>query len=308
MKDGYLENPRNWDQVERWVNKDEFIMAVFGRKKCFFYDTCSFRYHANLKRQDLEKILEYIKREDGIVILTRCILMELGSVGGEMNPEYIRYIQYMDSYGIPVYVIYEEELFGVMEQCFSTNASINELLSWAVKLMKGPVSTITKTLDEDVELYNVILKGKGSHTRNVYSRFFSAVRANKEQQDNLGEELLGICLHILSMLPGEEDGKFGIFTDDKGAASKIDYMFRKTNRLYRGKKIIIYSTPKLAGLLLEKGYISKEQELIPILSAGNAGNIKILGTQIYDLECREVSLEVEELATKLIKNEIHIVF
>lgn len=90
-----------------------------------------------------------------------------------------------------------------MEICFSTNATINNFLVWSVRMMKGPVSTITKTLDKDEALNDVVIKGRNLDNKGVYNRFFSSVRANKESGDNLGEELLGICLHILSQLPGE---------------------------------------------------------------------------------------------------------
>jgi len=58
------------------------------------------------------------------------------------------------------------------------------------------------------------------------------VRKNKETGDNLGEEMLAVCLQVLVKLP-EEEGKFCVITDDKGAAGKIDVSFRRVNRRYR---------------------------------------------------------------------------
>lgn len=46
------------------------------------------------------------------------------------------------------------------------------------------------------------------------------------------EEMLAVCLHVLVKLP-EEEGKFFVITDDKGAAGKIDASFRRVNRRYR---------------------------------------------------------------------------
>lgn len=187
-----------------------------------FYDTCSFRYHANMAEESIDSIFAYIKEQDGIIVITRCILMELASSSGILNQEYIQYCQKISQSGLSLYVINEEDLFQVMEICFSINASINNFLVWSVRMMKGPGSTIIKTLDEDKALNDVVIKGRNPDNKGVYKRFFSSVRANKESGDNLGEELLGICLHILSQLPGEEDGKFCIITDDKEAAGKID--------------------------------------------------------------------------------------
>ena len=63
------------------------------------------------------------------------------------------------------------------------------------------------------------------------------MRENKEHADNLGEELIAICVHILSHLPGIVDGKICVLTDDKGAASKIDSAVKRTNVQNRGQRL-----------------------------------------------------------------------
>lgn len=304
----YKEVPDNWRELEPYVSREGFIQDIFRKKKCFFYDACSFRYHANMAGESIDRILAYIKEKDGIIVITRCILMELASSSGILNQEYIQYFRKISQSGLSLYVIYEEDLFQVMEICFSTHAAINNFLVWSVRMMRGPVSTITKTLNEDGALSNMVIKGRNLDNREVYRRFFSSVRANKESGDNLGEELLGICLHILSQLPGEEDGKFCVITDDKNAAGKIDGLFKKTNRQFRGKKIILFSTPKLAQILYGEGYVTDRDLLIEILKFGGSGNIKVLGTRIYDLRSSVISLSREEMADQMISKGIHIIF
>lgn len=304
----YKEVPDNWSELEPYVNRGQLIEDIFNKKKCFFYDTCSFRYHANMAEESIDSILAYIKEQDGIIVITRCILMELASCSGILNQEYIQYCRKISESGLSLHVIYEEDLFRVMEICFSTNASINNFLVWSVRMMKGPVSTITQTLNEDEALSNVVLKGRNLDNNRVYKRFFSSVRANKESGDNLGEELLGICLHILSQLPGEEDGKFCIITDDKDAAGKIDGLFKKTKRQFLGKKIIIFSTPKLAQILYVEEYVTNREMLVEVLKFGGSGNIKVLGTRIYDLKSNVISLSCEEIVDQIISKGIHITF
>lgn len=308
MEAVYKEIPDNWNELDPYISKKKISEEIFRKKKCFFYDTCSFRYHANIDKEGMYRILAYVKAQDGIFIITRCVLMELASSSGVLNTEYIQYCQKIREYGIDLYVIYEEELFQIMEMCFSTNVSINKFLVWSVRMMKGPVSTITRTLNEDEELYDIVIKGRNLNSKEVYHKFFSSVRTNKEAGDNLGEELLGICLHILSQLPGEDDGKFCIITDDKGAAGKIDGLFVKTNRQFQGKRIIIFSTPKLAQLLYTEKYITDKDILTAILKFGRSGNIKVLGTQIYDLRSNEISLSYEELTDQIMSRKIHITF
>lgn len=98
---------------------------------------------------------------------------------------------------------------------------------------------------------------------------------------------MAICLHILSHMPGEEDGKFCIITDDKGAASKIDTLFKKTARQYRGKKIVIFSTPKLVQILHREKILEDREHIRAILSTGTNGNIVVPGTCIFDLRSNQ---------------------
>ena len=84
MAAGYTDTPKNWSQLEPYVlvKKNRITDEIIRKKKCFFYDTCSFRVHANLGIEDAAHILEYVKMQGGIFVITRCILMELASHSG----------------------------------------------------------------------------------------------------------------------------------------------------------------------------------------------------------------------------------
>lgn len=311
MAIGYTDTPHNIAEITPYVviDKKTIVSEILGKQKCYFYDTCSFRRHANLNNNEAEYLLKYIKAQNGIIVITRCILMELASHSRVLNREYVEYIKYISEFGIVVLVVYEEDLFSVMEVCFSTNAVINSYLCWAVRGIKGSVSTISETLEQNNRIRNEIIKGRNLDNREVYKRFFEAVRENKESGDNLGEELLAICLRILSYMPGEEDGKFCIITDDKGAASKIDALFKKTARQHRGKGIVIFSTHKLVQVLHRENILEDREHIKAILSTGAAGNIVVLGTLIFDLRNREISISSEKLADLIMQpNGINIIF
>ena len=192
----------------------------------------------------------------------------------------------------------------IMESCFSSRQQVNNYLIWAIRMINSPVSTIAKTLLEDEGLRNIV-EEKSKNPQDFYTRFFSGVRNNKETGDNLGEEMLAVCLHVLMKLP-EEEGKFCVITDDKGAAGKIDASFRRVNRRYRGKRVILFSTPKLVQALYNERIATRAEELLPILHSGNNGTIKILGTEIYDIENREITLDCAEAARKIVDKKIHI--
>lgn len=311
MAGGYTDTPLNMEEILPYVitDKEIIVKEMLERQKCYFYDTCSFRRHANFHDKEAEYLLRYIQGQNGVIAVTRCILMELGSQSGRLNQNYVNYIKHIKDFGLTVLLLYEEDLFFVMEIAFGTNAAINYYLCWAVRMMKGPVSTITKTLDQNACLYDEVIRGKNLEHRGVYKHFFETVRANKESEDDLGEELLAVCLHILSYLPGEEDGKFCVITDDKGAASKIDLLFKRTAKQYTGKKIGIFSTPKLVQVMKRENILLDREDMKTILCTGTEGKIVILGTSIYDIRAGELSLDGEVLADLIMQaNGIHIIF
>ena len=311
MNVAYTDTPHNMDKLLAYIftERNAIISNLFQHPKCYFYDTCSFRRHANLNQTNAEYFLHYIKEQNGIIVITRCILMELASHSGILNDEYIAYIKHIQNFGINVLVIYEEDLFYVLETCFSANAAINNYLCWAVRNIKGPVSTITETLEANSSLHNEVIKGNNLNSSDVYQRFFSMVRKNKTSGDNLGEELLAICLHMLSHLPGEDNGKFCIITDDKGAAGKIDALFKKTASPHCGKAIGIFSTPKLVQILYREQILQNKTHINEILGTGSSGTIVVLGTLIYDIRSKDISLSTDELTELIMQpNGINIIF
>ena len=155
-----------------------------------------------------------------------------------------------------------------------------------------------------------VLEGKNLQQSDVYDRFFTAVRGNKEHDDNLGEELIAICVHILSHLPGVYDGKLCVMTDDKGAAAKIDSVMKKTDVRNRGVKIALFSTPKLVQHMFQEQIEISEDEMVTILSQGASGKIVVMGITAYDFDVnRSISMTSRELAHKIMEpNGILIVF
>ena len=273
----YMEEPYNWNAIQPYVRTDrrEFVEEVLARRKCFFYDTCSYRRHAGIGEAYAESLLSYLKGQDTMVVLIRCVLMELASQSGILEQEYVEYCR---------------------------------RITWAVRMLRSPASTITRVLEEDRGLRDEVVKGRNRDRGGLYDDFFTKVRGNKEPQDNLGEELLAVCLHILSRLPGEADGKFCVVTDDKGAAYRIDELFGRTPRAFRGNRIILFSTPKLVQTLYEGTLIGDRCAVQAWLRAGTVGNITVLGTRDYDLRSHEISLSCEELAGLIMEKEIHITF
>lgn len=300
----YLEVPKNWDAIEPNVTTDPDKITeafLYKYKKVFFYDTCSFRGHSNLREADIDYIITHIKQECGVVVITRCILMELASISGELNQQYVDLVNRMVKvHGVEVIVMNEEDLFTVLSECFSTVKDINSYLMWAVRMLGVPTSTIETTLSENNGLKKRLKEGTGLASKGLFSDFFRTVRNNKSRSDNLGEELLAICLHILSYLPGEGDYKFNIITEDKGARAVIHNLFLKTQEQFAGRKIIIYSTPRLVKTMIEYDRLSDIESISRILGMGSERDIRIYGALPNEFQTTEHTFHTRELAEILL--------
>lgn len=288
MADVYFEVPKNWSAVKDKVTTAPEKIAnalLYEYDKVFFYDTCSFRGHSNLTAADADTIISHMKQERGVVVLTKCILMELASGSGELNQEYLDLIFRMtDHHGMEVIVMKEEDMLDVMLECFSTIRDVNTYLMWAVRMLGVPTSTIEITLAQDGNLNKKIKEGKGLGSRELFSDFFSSVRKNKVSSDNLGEELLAICVQILSHIPGLKDYRFNVLTEDKGARAVIHNLLYKTGKQYAGQKVMIYSTPRLLQTMIHLGRISDPDSISRILGMGQEREIAVYGTLPEEFE------------------------
>ncbi len=312
MRTVYTEVPKNWEDIEDYVlcEKDDFVNRIIGSKKVIFYDTCSFRFHSHIKEQERNVLANYYKEEGALLVITRCILMELSSHSGILNSEYIEFFKFLADEKIDVLVLYEESFFDILAECFSTNKSINSFLTWPVRMMNLSVSSIKKAFEENMAIYQTVINGKSCDKGSVYKEFFSLVRSYKESGDNLGEELLAICIHILSHIPMTPDGKYCVITDDKGGAGIIATLIRKTNKQYAGAKIIIYSTPRIVQTLYNLNYRLKKENMVSILNCLGDGRLIIKGATEYDLDVNQnISVSALELAEMIeTTNSITILF
>lgn len=312
MATAYTETPSNLSEIMPFIVTDIKVIKnlFYSADRVIFYDACSFQRHSHLANRERSILIRYYNAHATTIFITRCILMELASDRGMLAEEFIEFIKAMSENEIKVVLFDEEYIYDILSECFSVNEKINAYLLWEVRVCKSPTSTITETLKENTKLMAEVLEGKNLQQSDVYDRFFTAVRGNKEHDDNLGEELIAICVHILSHLPGAYDGKLCVMTDDKGAAAKIDSVMKKTDVRNRGVKIALFSTPKLVQHMFQEQVEISEDEMVTILSQGASGKIVVMGITAYDFDVnRSISMTSRELAHKIMEpNGILIVF
>lgn len=296
---GYLDNPHNFDQIAPYIiwNQRDVAQEILMAGKCFFYDACSFRKHLHMRKAEI--LFHFFKMQKGVVVITRGILMELISSDGYLNLEFAAYIEKMYKAGLKVLVIYEEDLFEILNMCFSASEKINIFLSWAVKNIKRPTGTIEQTLKEDKILLNEVIKSVAKDSM-LYTRFFQKVRCRKEAGDNLGEELLAVCVHILANLPEKQQFKYIVLTEDKGAIGLIGKARKNVSLYGKPDAFSAMTTNRLAQRLYEEKLIDQKEQVEEILSAGASGMmVRIFASEKYDLEPKEKTMTCRELAEKI---------
>ena len=308
----YTEVPENFSEIESFTENgiDSVKTVFFSAERVFFYDACSFQRHSHLDDHEQQILIGFFKKHRSVLFITRCILMELVSDRRYLPEEYIRYIKNANAGGVTVVIFNEEYTSDLLSECFSTKERVNQYLIWAVRAARSPVSTIHDTLMADKKLASEVIEGKDASKSDLYRRFFTAVRSNKEHSDNLGEELIAICIHILSNLPGLADGKLCVITDDKWAAGKIDSVTKRALPPGGAAGIILFSTPKLVQHIYAETEGLAEEEMIRLISQGVSGNIVVMGLTPYDLKVRDkISLSCRDLVREIMApNGIKIVF
>ncbi len=303
----YRDTPDNFHEIEQYIilEPKEIVSNIIQAKKCYFYDACSFRKHMLIS--DTEYLHKYIKHTQGIVIITRCILMELCSNDNMLWREHVEYIKKMNESGITILVLYEEDIYDVVSACFASVVKINKFLSFAVRNIKSKVGTVDRTLTDNESLKIEIMYARDNTDSSLYKRFFETVRSNKVSGDNLGEELVAICIHILANIYEMVEYKYIFLTEDKGAISILGGAIKNVEKYIEKPCISAFTTTKLIHRMLECEIISTKEQVLMMLDTGDIENkIGIFCVGKYDLEVKEKTMQIEELAELLVNRDIWI--
>ena len=303
MDNNHCEVPANFTEIESYViaEQEEAAEAILQAQKCFFYDTCAFRNHMNIAEPN--RIFQYIKQVGGIIVITRGIIMELRSGDNRLWEQHVNYIKKMRQYGLRVLVIYEEDVKKALEICVAGLAEIHTMLSFAVKNAKSKEGAVERTFERNPSLKQELLGNTIRKEGSLMERFFQEVRSNKVSGDNLGEELIAICMHMLSNIPEFSSPKYILLTDDRRAITLLGRTIRDVFR-YTGKRSITgITTTKLCWLMVRDEIITTKEQVLKILEGGNTGqNIKVLCSEKYELEPNEKIFGLGEFAKTLISD------
>ena len=297
------DTPLNWNEVMPYVIQDseQVIKEILCATRCFFYDACSFRNHATIKNPEL--IFAHIKKQNGVIILTKMIVMELCSGDYKLWKEHIEYIIKMKQSGISVLYVAEETIFEVLCVCYTGMAHINRMLTSAIKYTRNVTGAIERTLQKYVALRKEILSNADNKDGRLAQRFFETMRQSKISGDNMGEELLAVCIHMLANIKEAQKYKYIVLTDDYAAITLLGRVKENIEKYIGGHCISGVTTAKLCWLMVQEGIVSDKEEVYDIMCAGKRdAQLRVYSSEQYELSPSEKIMSIEEFSEKVVND------
>ncbi len=305
----YTDAPHNFSEIASFVITDSEVVAreIIMTDKCYFYDTCSFRNHMLASNTNL--IFEYIKATSGIVVITRTVIMELCSNDGKLWEQHIEYIRNMHSEGIKIVVVYEEDLFKTLHTYCSDVSEINRWLSYAVKNAKSKAGSLEQVIGQDARLKKMLFQTEKCEDNKLAEKLFKSVRASKQSGDNMGEEMIAVCVHWLSRMRESCAYKYIIFSDDKRAIRIFGKVINNSREFSGQDMISEFSTAKLCYHMKLKGIVTQEEQVLALFSKSNVGDaLKVFCSEEFELSPAEKTMSIEVFAKKVITQNIKIYY
>ena len=309
MDKRYRDTPENFSEIQSYVitDKEQIVRNIILSEKCYFYDTCAIRNHMQCAGRI--RLFEYLKKNSGIVIITRCILMELCSDDGCLWEEQVEYIKELSEHKIPVLVLYEEDIFDIMRAFCADISRINSWLSFAVRCAKGKTGKMEAALRADAKLREELIANPGSKDSALAKKFFSEVRSLKTSKDNMGEELLAVCVHWLSHMRSLNDYKYVILTDDKKAVPTMGKVIKNTREHLGSKSVAVVTTAKLCELMYKAGVVEDASQIIALFSEEARGkDLKVYCSEEFELYPTEKGMSVRDFSQKVIEEKMKVYF
>jgi hypothetical protein len=304
MEKTYMETPYNFDDIKKYVilDKKEAVDMILAADICFIYDTSAIRSHAKIS--DITPLISYIKSKNGIVIITKTVVMEMCSNNHMIWNEHIDFIKRLSDAGINVLKFDEEDTLQCLRRVYNyTQDVLNNSLKYALRTArkwKGSVDEIIGNSGSDMIRK---LCGNDSYSKTeLFSTFFQMARSKKKSEDNLAEELIMVCIAILSNIPDRNEYKYIIVSEDRGSIRKLLELSENLEKHTGSKKCSLLTTPALCQILIKDRLINTS-ELQNILDFTYEDRIiKVFCSEEYDLKPKEKDFNKEELQDKLLND------
>lgn len=294
MPKRYKEIPSNFNEIQDYLvhEKDTMVSMYFQGNAYFFYDTCSLIHHSNALNHG--EIIKYLKNHGATIIVTRIVLMELTGDSFQLHPNQIAFFRAMHENGLIVVLLDEECIASCLKEALSiSNEEANLLLGYAIK----EVSRHKTAIYQVIQTFEPTLRGNllGSTPGNelLYDSFFQHARSQKTQGDRLAEEMILICIIILTKIP---IGTYVFISDDLRIRQKVIATNTYLEKHHSVREPFQLTTCALVYRMCKESMLSTKQEILDILNAAFSDNVYVYYLTDRDIELRYDSFKTEELA------------
>lgn len=300
MTKKYHEVPTNFDSIKDCIiyNKESVIESFFAGSFIFFYDTCSILHHSSSKHRN--HIIKFLHKKSATIIITRTVLMELSP--NTIHPTQIKYINELYDSGLKILLFEEEFVFDCLKEFMViSNKDANLLLGYAAK-------EVSKSKTKTYELLHTILpssfseklKGNNPGDKELYANFFKYSRESKEEGDSLAEELILICIIVLSKM---SLGRYVFFSDDLRARIKIIDTIKYINKWHSFKDLYQLTTAATVYKMYIDKILTDKEKMIEIMEGAYGKKAPIFFIGEFDIQQVNDELECSKIIDRII-NEI----
>ncbi|AEV69877.1 hypothetical protein [Acetivibrio clariflavus] len=301
MAKKYQVIPLNFSSFERYMiyRKDEVVDAFARTHNYLFYDTCSVLHHSNSANSQI--IINYLKSKADVIFITRTVLMELTANSFELHQSQIQYFKELSDNGFKIVLFDEELVYDCLKEVLNISTEeANRLLGYAIKEVckyKGKTSEIIEKMDKRM---SGKLKGTNPGDRELFTAFFQYARAHKSEGDSIAEELILICIIVLTRIPM---GRYFFLSDDMRIRSQVisvnDYILKHHGR----KEPYQLTTSSLVYKMYRDGVLTNRDDMIEIMKSAFKGNVNVFFVGEYDIQQRYESFKCEELIDRLLNEK-----
>ncbi|MCG8485417.1 MAG: transposase, partial [Clostridia bacterium] len=133
----------------------------------------------------------------------------------------------------------------------------------------------------------------------LYDIFFEAAREQKMEKDSLAEELILICIIVLTKVPL---GKYIIISDDLEIRNVVISIADYIKKHHDIKAPMQLTTSRLIYELYKKQIVKEKNDLFDILSASFHGNVKVFYIGKDDIKLNYDAFTKENLIDEMMKD------
>ncbi len=308
MAKKYQEVPLNFADIKDYLihEKEEVVNSFLCGVNYFFYDTCSIQHHSNSENRGY--IIEYLASKKATIILTRTVLMELSPNTSTIHRTQIQYFKELHNRGLKVLLFNEEYTFACLRECFNIPlAELNALLGFAVREISSYKTKIYEIMNAIDSRTAINIKGNRPERKELFSRFFTEARARKEEGDSLAEELMFICIIILTKIPSQS--RFVFFSNDLSARAKVIALNEYIYRHHEKKEPYQLTTAAMVYKMFHNNILKNWDQLLEIMhKTYTSGRAKIFYVGEFDLKQQTGTYDSEEVVKRIVEdNEFKVI-